>query len=231
MIILQRPKRDGLSACPYLPNRRKQFEYFFAKDLNAAEIAFLLAKGWRRFGAYYFRPACPQCRACTPLRVLTQPFKPSKSQRKIMRRNPDIQVKFGPITFSERAYEIYRIHSTNRFDQASDMENYLFNFHNPTCPALQSEFYVDDYLVGVGYLDRGVDCLSSVYFVYDTAYSHLNLGTFSIIKEIEHARSLGLAYYYLGYYVRDCQSMAYKDRFKPREHYDWFTDTWRQVED
>ncbi len=65
-----------------------------------------------------------------------------------------------------------------------------------------------------------------LYFIYDAKFSHLGLGTFSIIKEIEHTRSLGLKYYCLGYYVQECQRMAYKNNFKPREHYNWLADKW-----
>jgi arginyl-tRNA--protein-N-Asp/Glu arginylyltransferase len=68
-----------------------------------------------------------------------------------------------------------------------------------------------------------------VYFIYDTRFSHLGLGTFSILKEIEHARSLGLKYYCLGYYVRECQRMACKNNFKPRERYNWLQDKWENT--
>ncbi|MCP4253762.1 MAG: hypothetical protein GY775_10190 [Candidatus Scalindua sp.] len=54
------------------------------------------------------------------------------------------------------------------------------------------------------------------YFLYDTKVSHLGPGTFSIIKEIEHPRSLGLKYYCLGYYVQEYQRMAYKNNFAKR---------------
>lgn len=230
MILLQKPKLDELAACPYLPQRQKQFQYFFAKDLDETEITFLLARGWRKFGAYFFRPACPACRACVPIRVLAQEFQPSKSQRKRLRRNQGLEVTFGPLNYSERAYAIYKDHSETRFGQHSDLEGFLFNFYSPSCPNLQSEYYLDGELIAVGYLDQGVDGLSSVYFIYDTAYSHLGLGTFSIISEIEYTRHLGLPHYYLGYFVRDCQSMSYKDRFKPGEYYNWQTGCWQRTE-
>ncbi|MCB0208795.1 MAG: arginyltransferase [Anaerolineae bacterium] len=226
MHVLQEPQLDELNPCPYLPDRQKQFQYFFAQNLNDSEISFVLSMGWRKFGAYYFRPVCNSCRECTPIRVLTHAFKPSKSQRKTLKKNEAVRVEFGPLTYSKRAYEIYVNHSHNRFGQECSLDNFLFNFYTPSCPALQSEYYIDDQLIAVGFLDQGADCLSSVYFVYDTAYSHLGLGNFSILKEIEYAQSIGLPYYYLGYYIRDCQSMNYKDRFQPREYLDWHTGKW-----
>lgn len=229
MILLQEPQVDQLAPCPYLEKRQKRFQYFFAKDLTAAEISLLLAKGWRKFGPYFFKPVCPACRECIPIRVLAQEFEPSKSQRKRLRKNASIQVRFGPLRYSDRVYEIYQNHSQTRFGQEGGLEGFLFNFYSPSCPSLQSEYYLNDQLIAVGYLDQGENCLSSVYFVYDTAYARLGLGTFSILKEIEYTKQLELAYYYLGYYIRDCQSMNYKDRFKPREHYNWLTHKWQRV--
>lgn len=229
MQILQAPQLDELSPCPYLPNRQKQFQYFFAQNLSDTEISFVLSMGWRKFGAYYFRPLCHNCQDCIPIRVLTNEFKPSKSQRKNLRKNQAIHINIGPLTYSKRAYEIYMDHSHNRFGQESSLDNFLFNFYTPSCPALQSEYYLDDRLIAVGYLDQGVDCLSSIYFVFDSTYSSLGLGTFSILKEIEYAKSIGLPYYYLGYYIRDCQSMNYKDRFQPREHFDWRNGQWCRI--
>ncbi|MGR3301031.1 MAG: hypothetical protein ACUZ8I_00865 [Candidatus Scalindua sp.] len=36
-------------------------------------------------------------------------------------------------------------------------------------------------------------------------------------------------YYCLGYYVRECQRMVYKNNFKPREHYNWLQDKWEAI--
>lgn len=226
MILLQAPELDELSPCPYLPGRNKQFEQFFARELNEKEMASLLADGWRKFGIHFFRPSCPECISCLPLRVKTQSFTPSKSQKRNLKNNRNIEVKFGPLSYSPRIYEIYRAHSMERFSQTTSLEDFLFAFYSPSCPVLQSEYYLDGELIGVGFLDKGEDSLSSVYFFFDPDYSKLGIGTFSILKEIEHARSLGLPYYYLGYYVPGCGSMAYKDTFRPREHYDWEGKNW-----
>ncbi len=227
-MILHRDLDIGeLSLCPYLPDRKKQIKYFLASKLDESEVSFLLAKGWRKFGIYFFQPSCPDCRECIPLRVLTSKFKPSKSQRRNLKKNTDIEVAFAPLEFSERAFEIYKTHSHQRFSQECNLEEFIMNFYSPSTPCLQSEFYLNGELIGLGFLDRGKDCLSSVYFIYDTKYSHLGLGTYSVLEEIKHTRSLGLQYYCLGYYVQACQKMAYKNNFKPSEHYDWLQDKWK----
>ena len=227
MQVLQHPKLDEIATCPYLPGRQKQFEYFFATHLSGRDVSALLAEGWRKFGFYYFRPACPGCRQCIPLRVCTDLFSPSRSQRRVLRKNAHLRVEFGPLRFTDRIFEIYRDHSLARFGQDPDLDEFLSSFYNPSCPSLQSEIYLGQELIGIGFLDRGADCLSSVYFCFDTRYSHLNPGTFSILHEIAHAGRLGLPYYYLGYYVPGCPRMIYKDAFRPREHYDWQGAQWK----
>jgi arginine-tRNA-protein transferase len=43
------------------------------------------------------------------------------------------------------------------------------------------------------------------------------LGTFNVLKVIEHARELGLPHVYLGYFVDGCGSLAYKANFLPNQ--------------
>jgi len=226
-MILHRELDIGeLSLCPYLPERKKQIRYFLASELNESDISLLLAKGWRKFGVYFFQPSCPDCSECIPVRVLCDEFKPSKSQRRNLKKNSNIDIVFAPLKYSERAFEIYKDHSSQRFSQESNLEEFISGFFSPSVPSLQSEYYLNGELIGLGFLDKGEDCLSSVYFIYDTKFSHLGLGTFSILKEIEHTQMLGLKYYCLGYYVKECQKMAYKNNFRPREHYNWLEDKW-----
>ena len=226
-MILHRELDIGeLSLCPYLPERKKQIRYFLASELNESDISLLLAKGWRKFGVYFFQPSCPDCSECIPVRVLCDEFKPSKSQRRNLKKNSNIDIVFAPLKYSERAFEIYKDHSSQRFSQDCNLEEFISGFFSPSVPSLQSEYYLNGELIGLGFLDKGEDCLSSVYFIYDTKFSYLGLGTFSILKEIEHTQMLGLKYYCLGYYVQECQRMAYKNNFRPREHYNWLEDKW-----
>ncbi len=226
MILHRELDTEEISSCPYLPDRKKQIRYFLASGLDGTEISFLLAKGWRKFGVYFFQPSCPDCRECVPIRVVSDEFMPSKSQRRNLKKNRDVDVVFGPLKFSERAFEIYKDHSNQRFSQECNHEEFITGFFSPSTPSLQSEYYLNGELVGLGFLDKGEDCLSSVYFIYDTKFSHLGLGTFSILKEIEYTHSLGLKYYCLGYYVQECRRMAYKNNFRPREYYNWSKDKW-----
>lgn len=215
--------------CPYLPGREKQYESFYAVALSGSEIGGLLAEGWRKFGPYFFRPACPGCRRCIPLRVPVRQFVASRSQRRVLRRNQDLQVRFGPLHYSERIYQLYREHARQRFALDCSLKDFAGCFYLASCPALQSEFYLEGQLIGIGFLDQAADALSSVYYCFDPRYSERSLGIFGALAEIDQARLLQLDYYYLGYLVKGCSSMHYKDHFRPREYYDWQTRRWQAV--
>ncbi|PKL40078.1 MAG: arginyltransferase [Spirochaetae bacterium HGW-Spirochaetae-1] len=226
MILIQKPQISTFSPCAYLPDREWRFEYFFAMDLNEGELEELLARGWRKFGAYFFRPQCGECRECIPIRVRVSEFNASRSHRRILKKGSDIAVKFGPLEYRDEIYEIYRIHSLDRFGRETDRDEFISSFYTRSCPSLQSEYFINEKLAAVGFLDKSGEALSSVYFVFDTTYGEYRLGSLSILKEIEQALTMNLKYYYLGYYIRDNHSMAYKNLFHLNEKYDWLNNIW-----
>jgi len=129
--------------------------FFLASEFDESEISFLVAKGWRKFGVYFFQSSCPECQECVSIRVISDEFEPSKSQKRNLKKNRDIDVAFGPLKFSERAFEIYKNHSSQRFSQKCNLEEFVISFFSPSAPGLQSEFYLDGELIGMGFLDRG----------------------------------------------------------------------------
>jgi leucyl-tRNA---protein transferase len=226
MIILQEPKLSDFIQCPYLPLKKLRFVYAYLTELNEEEIDSFLSTGWRKFGIYYFKPECGVCRDCIPLRVIVDDFVPSRSQRRILRKNSLIEVKFSDLNYRKEIYDIYKNHSLIKFGKDTDTEDFISSFYNPSCPCLQSEYYLDGKIIAVGFIDVTAEALSSIYFAYNTDFEDYSLGTFSVLKEIEFAKSLGLKYYYLGYYIEDNKSMSYKNRFFPNEKFNWETGSW-----
>ena len=226
MLILQDPVISETIACPYLSGKLCRYRYFFALDLTAGELNEVLSHGWRKFGCYFFRPSCGDCVSCTPLRVSVQEFAPSKSQRRVIRKNLGIEVKFAPLRCSGEIYEIYGEHSRTRFDMESSFEDFRRNFYEQSCPSLQSEYYLRGRLIAVGFLDITDEALSTVYFIYRDEYRPNSPGIYSILREIEYARSLDLKYYYLGYSVDGNSRMSYKNSFYPHEKYLWDEGIW-----
>jgi len=213
--------------CPYLKDETEQLEFFFAKEIQPEEIDALLAAGWRKFGKQFFRPACPRCRQCIPLRIPVSEFKPTKSQRKAIVKNKETVMKTRPLQSRPEIYAIYQDHSGHKFSKETTANEFEDSFFDQVCPAFQTEYFCHHLLCAVGFIDSGKQSYSSVYFVYKEAFKKQSLGCYSILREIELARIQGKRFYYLGYFIEKNQSMNYKNRFGPNQKLDWNTGQWR----
>jgi leucyl-tRNA---protein transferase len=72
-------------------------------------------------------------------------------------------------------------------------------------------------LIAVALTDVLGDGLSMVYSFFDPDESARSLGTLMVLDHIARAQRMGLAYVYLGYWVRGSHKMDYKSRFLPQE--------------
>ena len=150
MILYSKPEFSPPAPCPYLPDRTLVYSFFFADSLSGAELSWFLSRGWRKFGHYFFRPACPGCRACTPLRVPVRRFKPSRGQKRVLRRCNHINVSFGPVRYEKELFDLYHSHSRVRFAQESTFDEFIANLHSAPCPNLLARYEYDGRLLGAG---------------------------------------------------------------------------------
>ena len=72
-------------------------------------------------------------------------------------------------------------------------------------------------LIAVALTDVLSDGISMVYSFYDPKIEHMSLGTYMILEHVEYARTLGLPYLYLGYWIEGSKKMDYKGRFLPQQ--------------
>ena len=134
------PPRDApATECPYLEGQSFVQNYFFGTDASLHEAAHLLGSGWRRFGTFFFRPQCPACQACVPVRLDVEALSPSSSQRRIWRKNEDVEFSVVPLEYCDDYYELYRQHSSDRFDKPSDPEDFRRTFFEAAVPAFLNE--------------------------------------------------------------------------------------------
>jgi len=205
--------------CGYLPPRVATYDSFLVLEASPQERQWLLENGFRAFGKHYFRPHCAGCHECAPIRIPVANYAPNKSQRRLWKKSQAVRVEISTPQFTREKYEIYLDHLRrfNRPDLQGTAEDFAFSFYDPSFPALEFLYYVEERLVAVGLVHEVPHALSSVYFTYRLEYAHLSLGTFSVMKEIEHTKALGKQHLYLGYYVADNHFMKHKATFKPHE--------------
>jgi arginine-tRNA-protein transferase len=217
------------SPCGYLPDRVWSLEYEYVVAMSPAEYLQRMLQGWRRFGVMLFRPACPTCTACRPLRVHARRFRPDRSQRRARKVNEgQLTLRIGAPSVTRAKLLLYDRYHAFQSDAkgwpqhpAKDAESYADSFVHHPFPVEEWCFYLRNRLVGVGYVDylsEGPDAgLSAIYFFYDPDERERSLGTFNVLCLLDEAVRRGLPYLYLGYYVEGCPSMSYKLRFTPNQ--------------
>ena len=209
--------------CPYLHDRPYRLRVRLAGEVSPAEHEGLLAGGMRRFAATYFEPACGACRECVPLRIPVRDFRPSKSQRRVRRRNLDLEVEIGVPAVNDERLDLYRRFHLERSrrrgwpEPEMDALEYFGAFIDNAVPTLEFRYRLGGRLVALAYVDEGPSSMNSVYAFSDPALAWRSLGTNDILVEIDTARARGKEHLYLGYAVAGCSSMAYKRAFRPWE--------------
>jgi len=229
MNLLADTQRSPGHPCPYLEGKEARYRSFVAAGVDANETDALLERGWRLFGNCFFRPDCDSCRECVPLRIPVQTFSPSKSQKKIIKRNRETVMSTGKPVPTGELYRLYARHERFRFDHATTIESFVSSFYALSAPALQVEYRIGATLVGAGICLCSRTALSSVYFFHAPEYARFGLGIYSICREIAVARKMGFLWYYLGYFIAENRSMNYKGRFFPHQRMDWDTGEWKTV--
>lgn len=212
------------SPCSYLPDRMSRLEYRLVDRLTQDEYLALVQQGWRRFGQMLFRPRCPACMSCQPIRVLTESFRLDRSQRRVKKLNEDTTMVIGAPVIDDERVDLYYRHHQHHSDQKGWREpdedrgfDHMQSIIGGPLAVLEFSYYRDNKLVAVSYIDDVGEGFSGIYFYHDPDYRKYSLGNWICISLIEEAARCGKPYVYLGYYIAGCRSMEYKGRFGPNQ--------------
>jgi len=242
------------SPCPYLAGKEERKVFTHLVGERAPELNNILTQGgFRRSQSIAYRPACEGCRACVSVRVVVKDFRPTQSMRRITRRNADIGSEMRIAVPTSEQYAIFRAYLDSRhrdggmadmtvLDYAmmvedSHIETRIIEYRRrepPPYPPPRAGEGREGAKPGGGNLaaialtDVLGDGLSMVYSFFEPDDAARSLGTFMVLDHIARAQRLGLAYVYLGYWVRGSRKMDYKSRFLPQERL--MPDGWARVE-
>lgn len=206
--------------CPYLPDRHETIRAVMASSIDGETYRAFMDAGFRRSGRMLYQPVCESCRECVPLRVRVDRFELSKSQRRRWRNNADLAVTVGKPELTDEKFDLYARYVRDwhkRPDEAEPESLRSFLYDSPT-DTLEFDYRdPSGRLLAVGICDVSRSSLSSVYFYFEPEQARRGLGTFGALFELDWARRQNIAYYYLGYWVRECAAMSYKASFTPHE--------------
>lgn len=214
--------------CPYLPGReeRKVFAHLPLSDGPTVNDS-LTQVGFRRSQNIAYRPACETCRACQSARAPAADYVLSRSERKVLNRNSDLERHLVEAEATLEQFELLR-----RYLLARHADGGMAEMTWPDYVAMVEDTAVRTHLIeyrrksqdrGPGDLiacvlvDVLADGLSLVYSFYNPDLDRRSLGSFVILDHIVQAQQGGLPYVYLGYWVPGSEKMAYKARFSPLE--------------
>ena len=184
----------------------------------------LIANGFRRSGEQIYRPNCQHCKACQSLRIPIASFNYSRSQKRLLKKNKNFTIKIsdhaGQQYFALYQRYINKVHRQGPMYPASKQhyDEFIKSSWN-TC--IFVEVYDHEKLISVSITDiiKSTNTIdwSAFYCFYDPDYKDFSLGKYAVLKQIELAREQQIDWLYLGYYIKDCQKMNYKNQFKPHQ--------------
>lgn len=225
-----------------------------ASGQDAQSIHDILSEGgFRRSHHILYRPHCRTCTACQSIRVLTDEFKPTRSQKRILKANSDLIVTERPAQATAEQFALMTTYLNHRHENGGmdDMtaDDFRIMVDGSTIDTVLVEYRVPshippanapdgdtadrpsdqpDRLIGVALCDRMAGGWSMVYSFFDPDESKRSLGTYMILDRIRDAHFANKPHVYLGFYVEGCRKMSYKNKFQPAEL--WTGDQWERAE-
>jgi len=226
------------SPCPYLAGKEERKVFTHLVGERAGELNNILTQGgFRRSQSIAYRPACEGCRSCVSVRVVAKEFRPTRSMRRIASRNDDISAEMKIAVPTSEQYSIFRAYLDSRHRDGGMADMTVLDYAMMVEDS-HIETRIIEYrrrqprgagdLIAVALTDVLADGLSMVYSFFEPDEASRSLGTFMVLDHIARARDMGLAYVYLGYWVRGSRKMDYKGRFLPQERLT--PDGWARVE-
>ncbi|MCP3669866.1 MAG: arginyltransferase [Gammaproteobacteria bacterium] len=207
--------------CSYLPELESQTLFIDPEaEKNILLYQSLIEIGFRRSGSEIYRPDCQDCATCISLRIPVDRFTPRRSQRRVWNQHQSsINVSCLPAEFNSEHFELYSKYINSRHPDGEmtnpTEEDYRKFLITPWCDTNFVEFRTDDRLFSVAVIDMLPHGISAVYTFFDPDMSGLSPGVLAILWQINQAKSLGLPWLYLGYWVQGCKKMEYKQDYRP----------------
>jgi arginyl-tRNA--protein-N-Asp/Glu arginylyltransferase len=194
-----------------------------------------MAEGWRLLGHSIVRHNFSVCRGkmcrTTPLRIRLDGLEFSKSQRRLLRRAADLNVRYGPIRITQTKSQLFALHAALRFEERrpESITSFL-NAQSHQQPVTGMEFYVthrNGKPLACSFIHIGEKSVSGTYCFYDPNEKQRSFGTYTMLLELAKAQELGKKYYYHGYVYDVPSQFDYKMNFNNLEALDWASGEWR----
>ena len=160
------------------------------------------------------------------------------SDMETQRSPSELLIELVPAEYSSERFELYKKYQMNVHNDSSEDVTELsftrflcssplrvppsagsleFRGRNLSYGSYHQLYRINDDLIAVSVVDILPSGLSSVYAFYDPDKRYLALGKYTALQEIDLCRTLGLRFYYMGFYIHSCEKMRYKGEYQPSE--------------
>lgn len=183
--------------------------------------SYMIDHGFRRSGSHVYAPHCPQCSECLSSRINVTKFKPSRSQRRCLKSNADLDIHITKARYTHEYFDLYQRYLMTRHPGGGMSDTSPDKFRDfliaEWCDTVFIEFRLAGKLLGVAVSDVLEQGYSAVYTFFDPLTHKRSLGTFAVLWQIEAARARKAQFVYLGYLIEECSKMNYKADYRPLE--------------
>ena len=204
-------------SCPYHQPYPATFYQGVSGPMPDRGMELFLAAGYRRNGNYLYTMHCAGCSACIPIRLHPRSFRPNRDQRRVLKKNADVDITVGTIVPTVENLDLCEKFLQSRFPHKNNTAKGYYSgfFLNTITPTFEFRYRLQDRLIGTGIIDIGDNWLNAVYFFFDPDEAWRSLGTFNILTMVDFCLQKNIEYLYLGYCIGNVPAMSYKERFRP----------------
>lgn len=219
--------------CSYLEDRQQRMLLVDPEEkLNTSLATYFSNHGFRRSGNMTYRPKCDACKQCISVRIPAIEFIPSRSQKRILKKNSHIEATLEPLSNAIDYFPLYYDYQKARHPDGSmcdsSEEKYLSFI---TSDYFETALLVrrdGDEVISVSILDLFNDGVSLLYTFFNPKKSNLSPGTAAIMDSVAYCQNHDYPFVYLGFWIADSAKMNYKTKFQPLEGY--FDGEWKALE-
>jgi arginyl-tRNA--protein-N-Asp/Glu arginylyltransferase len=166
-----------------------------------------------------------------PLRYNLKPnfgqFEFSKSQRKLLRDNAGLEFRFAVAVDSDEKLALFERWYMARFGHPESLS--IWFKQDAPIRSYDLLVYKYDKLIACSNFDITDNVQYSNIAFYEPDEKQLNLGTWTMLKEIDLGLRNRKLIHYPGYAYMESSKFNYKKNFPNVEFYDWYSKSWKAL--
>lgn len=187
------------------------------ENLSGQQLDAYLAQGWFRMGQTIFTTNFAHVKDAMHstiwLRILLFEYQRDSAHTKLIRRIAAFKTTIQPVVIDEEKEILYsRYRESLPFIPSDSLNQLLFGKGDGSSIFTTYEVTVrdGDKLIACGFFDLGGESAQGIVSFYDPDYKKYSLGRYLIYSKVQYCKSLGLKYFYPGYFVPGNPYFDYK---------------------